>query len=116
MRDLIKNTVELYYVEITGSTETTDTDGNYTGDFENTYSTPVKIRISLYPTSSDVSRELFGLDFNVDYVTNTSRYSLSINGLLYKSLPTKDFEKTFDYKVVAIKDSINTVKYGLVVR
>ncbi len=116
MRDLVKNTVSLYHVEVTGKVETTDSYGNYTGDFVNTYSTPVKINISLYPTSSESSRQLFGIDFNIDYVSNTSKYELSKNSLLFKELPIDDFDKSFDYKVVAIKKSLNTVSYGLVVR
>ena len=116
MRDLLKNTIKLWYSEPTGRTETLDSAGNKTGDYATTYSTAIEVSLSLYPSSSNIAKKLFGTDLNISYVGNSSSLVFKKDGLLFITQPSSNYYKTFDYRITAIKPSLNMINYGLAVR
>lgn len=114
MRDLARNMVTLWYVYPTGEEESVDTNGNYTSDMVKTYSSPVEIKISLYPTSSTIAKELFGVSLDIDFISNSNSVTLHKDGLLFKSDPISEkYLEEADYRVTAIQPSINTTSYGI---
>lgn len=118
MRALKKNTVKLWYVaplDETEKVELKDEDGNYTGDFEFTFSNPELINISLYPTRGTIFRELYGMSGNFTYVSSTP-INISKMGRLYKAKPTTATVENYDYLIVEKMESINGYSYGIEVK
>lgn len=116
MRTLVKNKRPLWLVNITGTTDKTDSDGNYTGEVVPTYSTPVKIMIDYLPSNGAVVEQIFGKDYSCDMVAVSNDVVLTKNSLLFYSQPSSNYDKTYDLKVKDIKPSLNTYYYGLVGR
>lgn len=118
LRALLKNTTRLWYVEPideSARVELKDASGNYTGDFEFTFSTPRLIAISIYPTVGNVIREMYGIVGNFSYISSTPM-NLSKQGMLYENQPTVNNINEYDYLIVEKKKSINGYSYGIEVR
>lgn len=116
MRTLNKNKVNLWYVRPSGEVDVTDGDGNYTGEKTRTYTEPTLIKIPLYPADGEIAENIFGKDLNFDMISVSNDVELHEDGLLFKELPTANYDTTYDYKVSSIKESLNTKQYGLEMR
>ena len=110
MRTMELNKVTLWLVEVTGETDVVDGKGYYTGEIEKTYSSPVAIKLPLYPYVGNIHNEIFGTDVDCDFIT-VSNSKIETDSLLFSSLPT-NFEE-FDYTVVMAKESLNVNRYAL---
>lgn len=113
MRTLEKNKVTLWLVKPATLTPELDSNGFMTGQNVLTYSTPIQIRLSLYPSNSDIVEQLFGKDCSFDMVSVSNSVILSKDSMLYYSQPIANFGTTYDYKVDKIAHSLNTYGYGL---
>lgn len=113
MRDLEKNKVSLWKVDLVSITDEVDINGYKTGQKKKTYSTPTQIRLSLYPSDGDIALRLFGQDCNFDMITSSVSNILTKDSLLFKVQPTANFSTTYDYNVAKISESLNVHLYGL---
>ena len=113
MRDLYRNMTSLWYVAPTSYTDDVDTDGFYTGESSATFSTPVEIRMGLYPSSGSIIEKVFGKESSFDMVASSTLFNLDENGFLFLEEPTGDYDSTYDYKISKVNRSINSYHYGL---
>jgi hypothetical protein len=114
MRTLYKNEKNLYVLIKTGETYAVDDDGNFTGELIPTYTSPVLVRLSVYPSSGNVVYDLNGVSEQFDYIAISNTVVLKSGDLLFNSVPT-DVE-SYDYKVSSILESLNVWRYGLKAR
>lgn len=113
MRTLEKNKISLWLVNPTGFTDKVDPNGLYTGDVIRTYSTPIEIRLTLYPATGMIVESIFGHNVDIDMVSVTTDIVLTPDSLLFETQPTGDYLKTYTYKVNRILKSLNNYVYGL---
>ncbi len=112
MRNLELNKTLLWYVYPTGETEQVDDDGFLTGTYVKTWSVPESFGIVLSPVTSEAQYELFGKDNAIDMVGITCDVVLTDEYLIFESMPTGDYENTFDYNVTPVTPTINSRTYG----
>jgi len=118
MRPLMKNTRPLWYVGSTNDgekIETKDANGNYTGDFITVFSVPKRIYISLYPRTSNIFRDVFGITNDADFISSTD-LDLEKRGILFKTEPTVNDYAKYDYIITEKLPYLNGYNYGLKVR
>lgn len=113
MRNLQRNQTKLWYVSKNTPTDEIDGDGNYTGEKISTYSNPIAIKLGIYPSNSSVNEEIFGKDISFDMIGVSNNIFLNENDLLFLSLPSDNYDITYDYRVTKIAKSLNTYQYGL---
>ena len=66
----------------------------------------------LYPATSEVLEESFGVTSKLDMIT-TSNVQLKKQSLIFLSEPIGDYDLTYDFKVTMILPSLNHTQYGL---
>lgn len=111
MRDLEKNKRTIYAMNYVGVEEVKDNDGNYTGENKVTYSKRYPIRTNISGARGQSLVEVFGTDISYDKTFTLKKElfdSLKINENTVFFVDTKSKEK-YDYVVVKIADTINTV-------
>lgn len=113
MRTLERNKTKLWLVNPTGSGILLDEDGYDTGETIKTYSVPVEVFINIYPSGGLVQEQIFGKDASLDMIGISNDVVLNDNSLLFLTLPVGNYGTTYDYRLSAIKKSINTYNYGL---
>jgi hypothetical protein len=116
MRTLGINKTKLWLVRQTGVTDYIDSDGFKTGEKIKVYSTPSIVYINIYPFGGKIMEQIFGKDYSCDMVGISNEVSLLKDDLLFLTLPTSNYDETYDYRLDAIKPSINTKNYGLKMR
>lgn len=60
MRSATRNKYPFYYATYTGKTPDVDSEGNYTGETSNAYSTPVQAFANISPATGMSNAEVFG--------------------------------------------------------
>lgn len=115
-RTLMKNKTKLWKVSETGVVESVDLSGNFTGDRVKTYSEPVEVFLSMYPTSGDLKQVASGIFAEYDYIAVDTITSLNEMDLLFRTEPTGNYDTTYDFRIGKKVESINTVVYGLKAR
>ena len=116
MRTLEKNKVSLWYCNVVSIADEVDSDGYFTGEKIKTYGVPTNVRLPLYPFNGEIDSQIFGSDCSFDMVSVSNNLILTKDALLFTSLPTSNYDITYDYRVDNIKHSLNTYQYGLVRR
>ena len=90
----------------------TDSNGNYTGETEVTYATPVKIRANVSPATGQSNLEMFGNLTDYDRVVVTDQVSIPIdeNSVLWiDAAPTENGVDGYNYIVRRVARSFNSV-------
>lgn len=113
MRTLEKNKTILWLVNPATYVDVVDDDGFETGERQQTFGTPVEIRIALYPASGRIKEEIFGRDYACDKIAVSNDVILTKDSFLFYSQPTENFDTTYDLIVDKILPSLNTYNYGL---
>lgn len=113
MRTLKKNQTSLWLVNPVSKVDAVDEDGYETGESVTTYSTPVLVSLSLYPSNGAIVEEIFGKDYSCDMLACSNEINLSKFSLLFLSEPIENYPTTYDYKVDKINKSLNTFQYAL---
>lgn len=113
MRELEINKRTIYYKTFISYAELTNDDGQYTGEFGNTYGALTRCEINVSPANGNVKSEPFG-DFK-DYtkVMCSCDMSLPINENTVLWVDDLDTTKANDYIVVKVADSINSNLYAI---
>ena len=113
MRTLQRNKRTVWYALYQGETEQTDANGDYTGETEITYATPVAIRANVSPATGQSNLEMFGNLTDYDRVVVTDQVDVPIdeNTVLWiDAEPTEDSGvEGFNYIVRRVARSFNSV-------
>lgn len=120
MRTAQRNATAFWYRLYTGKTELTDEYGNATGEYEVTYSAPVKAFANISPATGISSIEQFGTLENYDKVLVTTDMTLPVNedSVLYiDTLPVQDLAthewSVHDYIVRRVAKSLNGISIAV---
>ena len=71
MRTLDRNKQKLYYALLSNATAVTDSDALFTGEYEETYATPVEAWMNISPAKGQSILEQFGIQEQYDKVLIT---------------------------------------------
>lgn len=101
------------YATYTGVQELTDTYGNYTGEYDVYYSTPVKTLMNVSGGRGQANIALFGLTDSFSRTAATSDLDTNWNTEMVFWVETDPDTELFDYRVVAVSRTINQVVLAL---
>ena len=113
MRTLELNKSTLWLVNPTGEVDEVDGDGFYTGSKTISYSTPIEIKINIFPATGEITEEVFGKNASLDMIGITTDLELQIGSLLFLTQPVSNYYSTYDFSVSMIKKSLHVKRYGL---
>ncbi len=120
MQTLHRNKRALYYCLYEGKEPLEDEDGNATGEYEITYSNPVKMIANVSPATGNTNLEQFGNSVDYDKVIVTADMNCPIDEntvLFIDNLPVVDdngdYVFNYDYVVKKIAKSINSISIAV---
>lgn len=113
MRTLKRNKRPVAYAFYSGTQELMDTDGNYTGEYEVTYTTPVKTLMNVSGGRGQADIALFGLTQTFGRTATTEDLETPFNTETVMWIETDPDTDPFDYRVVAVSRTINQVVLAL---
>jgi len=116
MRTLDRNKSTFWVVSPTGKVDVVNDKGQYTGEVQRTFSTPTKIKLSVYPYDGNIMYTVKGQVGEFDYIGVSESYTLNKDDLLFKVEPTGDYDSKYDYKVGRLLDSLNNSRFLLKAR
>ena len=113
MRTLKRNKRPVAYAFYDGATELTDSEGNYTGEYTVSYTTPVKTRMNVSGGRGQADIALFGLTQTFARTATTEDLKTKFNTETVFWIETDPDTEPFDYRVVAVSRTINQVVLAL---
>ena len=112
MRGLRRNKTTLYYALYQGKQKVYDHNGLFTGDYEETYSEPVKARMNVAPAQGDADWNPFGISTPYHKAVMTFDLNCPISETS-KVWIDKSIDEPANYVVVALAKSLNVIVYAL---
>ena len=112
MRGLRRNKQTLYYALYTGKEKVYDSYGDFTGDYTETYSAPVKIDMNIAPAQGTADWNPFGIDTPYTHVAMTFDLNCPISETS-KVWINKSTNEAANYVVMAVARSLNNIVYAL---
>ena len=112
MRCLEINKQKIYYANLIGKTEATDSDGHFTGDYNKLYSDPVEMMANIAPAAGNAFYAVFGTDIQYTHVLCIEDPNCPIDeySILWIGIePTEPH----NYVVSRAGRSINNVRYAI---
>ena len=113
MRTLKRNKRPVAFSFYQGVTEQTDGDGNYTGEYVVTYTTPTKTLMNVSGGRGQADIALFGLTDTFARTATTEDLTTNFSTETVFWIETDTDTEPFDYRVVAISRTINQVVLAL---
>lgn len=121
MRTMPINCKTFYYATYSGNTMLKDSDGNYTGETEQSYSNPISAKGNISASKGSTEAELFGtmLDYDKVIVMDASVPTyIDENSVLWiDTMPDLDddgaTDTPHDYIVKKVAESINYIAYAV---
>ena len=116
MRALERNKQTIYIANYTGRSEITDSNGLYTGEYELTYSTPVKERVNVSASRGEASLELFGADLNyTNTIVSDKDLGIDENSIIWvgKEAFNGSVITPHNYIVASVAKSFNSFVYAI---
>lgn len=114
MRTVKRNKRPVAYAFYAGSTELTDSQGNYTGEYALTYTEPIKTLMNVSGGRGQADIALFGLTQTFGRTATTEDLETKWNTETVFWIETDpDNGDPFDYRVVAVSRTINQVVLAL---
>lgn len=116
MRVQEKNKQPIYYALYQGLTEIIDSDGLSTGEYENSYTTPVQIKLNVSANKGEAKDEMFGTDLNYSKkIVSAVDLGWDENTILWigKTAGSGSTITPHNFVVVAVAKSINSVTYAI---
>lgn len=113
---LNRNKQAVWYSLYKGVTDVVDSQGYKTGEKAKTYDAPVKIMVNVSASRGSAITEGFGVneDYDRTIVTNDVACPISETTRLWVDAdPTKTVPDPYDYKVVRVAKSINSVTIAI---
>jgi len=113
MRVVNRNRRPVAYAFYEGTTELTDENGNFTGEFQVNYSDPVRALMNVSGGRGQANVRLFGIgsEFDRTIVTDDLATPFSTDTVFW--IETDPDNAPFDYRVVRVARTINQVVLGL---
>lgn len=113
MRTVKRNKRPVAYAFYDGVTELLDDDGNYTGEYEVSYTEPVKTLMNVSGGRGQADIALFGLTQTFARTATTEDLRTPFNTQTVFWVETDPDTEPFDYRVVAVSRTINQVVLAL---
>lgn len=113
MRTLKRNKRPVAYAFYQGVTELLDDDGNLTGEYEVSYTTPVKTLMNVSGGRGQADIALFGLTQTFGRTATTEDLETNWNTETVMWIEKDPDTEPFDYRVVAVSRTINQVVLAL---
>ena len=113
MRTVKRNKRPVAYAFYDGVTELLDDDGNYTGEYEVSYTEPVKALMNVSGGRGQADIALFGLTQTFARTATTEDLTTPFNTQTVFRVETDPDTEPFDYRVVAVSRTINQVVLAL---
>lgn len=112
MRCLNRNKQPFYYANYQGMVKMTDTSGNFTGEYEISYTTPTLAYGNISPGTGAIYPSPFGLSEGIDKIIVMSNpdFPISESSVLWLDNETTD---PYDYTVVRIARSLNSISIAI---
>ena len=113
---LNRNKQAVWYALYKGVTDVTDSNGYKTGEKTKSYETPVKIMVNVSASKGSAITEGFGVneDYDRTIVTNDMTCPISETTRLWVDAdPTKTVPDPYDYKVMRVAKSLNSITYAI---
>ena len=122
MRNLKKNSKNLWYSNYSGKVPILDENGDKTGDYERGYTVPVSFLATLSASRGNAYADMFGT--NIDYTRTLStveKLPIKEESLIWVSVPTMNPDgivdsESADYSVTGIADGLVGVVIALKAR
>ena len=115
MHTLRRNQITIAYSLYQGKTENVDANGDLTGEYTISYSTPVTTKISVSAAKGEADLEMFGIDVQYSKTMVTDDMLCPINEhshLWIETSPNND-NSNWDYWVVKVAKSLNNIVYAI---
>ena len=113
MRTLKRNKRPVAFAFYNGVTELMDQDGNYTGEYEVSYTEPVKTLMNVSGGRGQADIALFGLTQTFSRTATTEDLTTPFNTETVFWIEKDPDIDPFDYRVVAVSRTINQVVLAL---
>lgn len=114
MRTVHRDKRPVAYAFYDGVTELTDTEGNYTGEYEVSYTTPVKTLMNVSGGRGQADIALFGLTQTFSRTATTEDLVTPFNTeTVFWVEKDPDKNEPFDYRVAAVSRTVNQVVLAL---
>lgn len=113
MRTLKRNKRPVAYSFYNGITELSDEDGNFTGEYVVSYTTPVKTLMNVSGGRGQADIALFGLTDTFARTATTEDLETKFTTQTVFWVETDPDTDPFDYRVVAVSRTINQVVLAL---
>ena len=113
MRTLKRNKRPVAYAFYDGVREITDSSGNYTGEYEVSYTSPVKTLMNVSGGRGQADIALFGLTDTFSRTATTEDLETNFNNETVFWVENDPDNDPFDYRVVAVSRTINQVVLAL---
>ena len=113
MRTVKRNKRPVAYAFYQGITELFDDDGNYTGEKDVSYTTPVKTLMNVSGGRGQADIALFGLTDTFSRTATTEDLETNFNTETVFWIENNPDTQPFDYRVVAVSRTINQVVLAL---
>lgn len=113
MQCLDINKQPLYYATLLGKEERVDSDGNYTGEYDLTYSDPVQVWMNISAARGAADFGFFGISLQYSKTMVTDDMECPINNdtvLWIDADPTTD---KYNYVVKRVGKSLNYISYAI---
>lgn len=113
MRCLRKNMKPFWYAQYVGKTPRKDENGYMTGEYDITYSNPVRMRGNVTAGSGSIHTQMWGTNWSFDRVIILSDPNTPINDDSVLWIDKTPEDGTYDYKVKRISRGLNGVTIGV---
>lgn len=112
MRCLLKNKQTLYYALNQGRTQILDSHGNRTGEWEISYSDPVKAKMNISASKGTSDSEAFGVSVNYTKTLSTDDMKCPITETTVLWIDREPTEP-YNYVVTKVAKSLNSITYAI---
>lgn len=113
MRTIKRNKRPVAYAFYSGITELTDSDGNYTGEYSVSYTTPVETYMNVSGGRGQADIALFGLTETFARTATTEDLETAFSTDTVFWIDADPDTEEHDYRVVAVSRTINQVVLAL---
>lgn len=112
MRCLDRNKKSFYYANYSGMQKMTDSQGNFTGEYEVSYGEPIQAWGNISPARGTVYANPFGLTEGYDKVIVMADPDMQIaeTSVLWVD---NDLEQSFDYRIIKIARGLNSISIAI---
>lgn len=116
MKALERNKQTIYFANFTGKSVITDTNGLCTGEYELTYSNPVKTKVNVSASRGQAEIDLFGTDLNyTNTIATDTDLGIDEHSILWvgKEAYQGSVITPHNYIVASIAKSLNSFVYAI---